>query len=345
MRPCDSQSLTDYLSRYWQKPISRIDIKPFHGGQSNPTYLLDIDGFGCVLRKKPDGKLLPSAHQIEREYRVMKALGDSDVPVPTMLLLCEDTSIIGTAFYLMEYIPGQVLAEPDLPSLTALQRTKVYQSLVQSLAALHQADYRTLGLSDFGKTTQDYYPRQIKRWTAQYLASCDVPAGGEAGATAMKKLIDYLPTHCPSNESVTLVHGDYRLGNVVLSEQSCAVSGILDWELATLGDPLADVAYCCIPYHLPGDMLGIKGLMGLDLAALGIPDEATFLQHYCHSTGRQSIENWPFYVAFSLFRLAAILQGVYHRALQGNASSRDALEVGQRCALLAVTAAKLLSLH
>ncbi|PCF96605.1 phosphotransferase [Vreelandella nigrificans] len=336
----DEAALQTYLRHKLPGAEQEISVQQFQGGQSNPTFLLTTPAGRYVLRKKPPGKLLPSAHQVEREYQVMTALQGSSVPVPVTRLLCEESEIIGTPFYIMDHVEGRVLDMPNLADLSVDERSGIYTSMAATLANLHSVDWRQIGLSGFGKEG-DYYSRQIQRWSKQYLASCDEPAGGPEGAAAMARLMEWLPHNIPDDATTGIAHGDYRIGNLIIHPHNPEVSAVLDWELATLGHPLADLAYCCIPYHLPSGQSGIKGLQGLDLAAAGIPSEAAFIEAYCRSVGRGEIRHWNFYLAFSLFRLAAILQGVYSRSLQGNASSNNARQVGARAGLLAVTAWKL----
>lgn len=214
--------------------------------------------------------------------------------------------------------------------------------MATTLAALHKVDINAVGLQDYARSTADYYARQIKRWSEQYRQASAEPGGGEEGAKAMHFLMEYLSNHIPEDDMTCLVHGDYRVGNLLINEDDYTIAAVLDWELSTLGHPLADLAYCCIPYYLPSDQEGVKGLPGIDLEDRGIPSEANFIDMYCRASGRDGVENWPFYLAFSLFRLASMCQGVYARALQGNASSANALAVGSRAALLAITAKNLL---
>lgn len=324
----DSGALSTYLRDHLPGGEAELHIRQFQGGQSNPTFLLECDGHRYVLRKKPPGELLPSAHQIEREYRVISALAHTGVPVPRTHLLCEDSSIIGTPFYVMDYVDGRVCPHPEMTEVARDQRRPIYMAMADTLARLHQVDWQAAGLSDFGRP-QQYVERQIKRWSGQYAAS------KTDELRAMEQLMRWLPDNVPDGEETTIAHGDFRLGNLLLHPHEPAVVAVLDWELSTLGHPLADLAYCCMPYHLPTGIEGIRGLIGQDLRALDIPDESTFLDAYCRRTGRHDIPHWHFYLAFSLFRIAAILQGVYARALQGNASNRNALEVGRRAGLLA----------
>ncbi len=324
----DEAKLAAYLKGRLPGAEHSMQIKQFQGGQSNPTYLLSFGEKRYVLRKKPPGKLLPSAHMVEREYQVISALGKTDVPVPTAHLLCEDPEVIGTAFYIMDYVDGRVYSQPLLTEVPQAERMPIYQSMIQTLAQLHSADWKSIGLESYGKA-DGYVERQIKRWSGQFEASRtdEMPS--------MDALIKWLPQNAPKDDHTTIAHGDYRIGNLMLHPTESKVVSILDWELATLGHPLSDLAYCCLPYHMPLNVDGAKGLAGADLKSLGLPEEQQVLDWYCQYTGRSHIPDWNFFLAFSLFRLAAIVQGVYHRALQGNASNADALEVGKRASLLA----------
>jgi aminoglycoside phosphotransferase (APT) family kinase protein len=279
-----------------------------------------------VLRRKPPGKLLPSAHAIDREYRVMAALADTDVPVAKMIALCDDAAVVGTVFYLMEYVEGRVLWDPTLPGMPPAARAAHYEELNRVQAALHQVDYQAAGLGDFGKPGQ-YIERQIARWSKQY------EAGGAERIPSMDALLDWLPRHVPPGDETSIVHGDFRLDNVIFHPTEPRVLAVLDWELATLGHPLSDFAYQVMAWRLaPGQFRGLKGA---DFAALGIPTEAEYVAAYCRRTGRAGIPNWEFYLIFNMFRIAAILHGVLARALQGNAASRNALEQGGRARLVA----------
>lgn len=306
-----------------------LAIRQFQGGQSNPTFMLTADSGRYVLRKKPPGKVLPSAHMVEREFKVIRALSEhTDLPVPKAQVLCEDDSIIGTPFYVMDFMPGRVVSHPALHELDRAERRPVHESAVDTMAALHAVDVNAVGLADFGRP-HGYVSRQVSRWTKQYLASKtdDMPA--------MDKLMAWLPDHLPAHDETAIAHGDYRLGNLMLAPDRPEVVAILDWELSTLGHPIADLAYYCLPYHLPSDLVGMRGVIGEDLAELGILNEQQTIERYCQQSGRSGIEDWHVFLSFSLFRLAAILQGVYARALQGNASNADALDVGKRAHILA----------
>lgn len=294
------------------------EIQKFSGGQSNPTYKLTTDTGNFVLRAKPEGDLLKSAHQVDREYKVMLALQNSDVPVPKMLYLTdEQSSPINRMFFVMEFLDGRIFWDPALSELSKDQnkeRSQIYDAMNASLAALHNVDIKGAGLTDFGKPG-DYFARQLSRWTQQYNAS-EVDRND-----AMHNLINWLEQNMPADDGiVTLVHGDYRLDNMVFAKETEEVLGILDWELSTLGHPYADLAYQCMQWRLP-NAGSFRGLAGVDRKALGIPTEKEYVANYCRRRDIGTINNWPFYVAFSFFRLAAILQGVYKRSLDGNASN------------------------
>lgn len=326
----------DKLARYLHEVLASefadgFEIQQFEGGQSNPTFLLKTPGGQrYVLRKKPPGKLLPSAHQVEREYRVIAALNPTDVPVPEALHLCEDDSVIGTPFYVMRFVEGRVFDRPSLDGAADGERGAMFSAMAETLARLHRVDYEAAGLGDFGKPG-NYISRQIDRWSRQYEAS-----RADNDAPSMDKLMAWLPENLPAGDETTIAHGDFRPGNLMFHPERSEVVSILDWELCTLGHPLSDLAYFCIPWHLPTGLPGMSGLDGLDLKALGIPSEQEFVREYCQRAGRgDGIEDWPFYVAFALFRLAAILQGVYKRGLDGNASSASATQMGQGVEFLA----------
>lgn len=325
----DEERLLAWLQAELPEVGERLQVRQFQGGQSNPTFLLDTEGGQYVLRKKPPGKTLPSAHMVEREYRVMKALSDhTEVPVPKVRLLCEDSAIIGTPFYVMDFLDGRILSHSALQELDREDRLPAHRAAIDTLAGLHSVDVNAIGLGDYGRP-EGYVARQVARWSKQYLASKtdELPA--------MDKLMAWLPENLPATDETAIAHGDYRFGNLMLAPQKPEVIAILDWELSTLGHPLADLAYYCLPYYLPSDMEGMRGLKGRDLGALGIPDEQETIARYCAQTGREGIDDWHVFLAFSLFRLAAILQGVYKRALDGNAANANALQVGKRASLLA----------
>lgn len=314
----DTNRLQPYLEQNLPGYSGTLTAEKFAGGQSNPTFRLSADDRHYVLRRKPPGELLASAHAVDREFRVISALGSTDVPVPRAYLLCEDESIIGSMFYIMEYLDGRVFWDPTLPEIPDnAERAAMYDEMNRVLAALHSVDVDDAGLSDFGRPG-NYYARQISRWTKQYRAS-------ETGhSDAMETLIAWLPEHMPADDgAVSLVHGDYRLDNVMFHASEPRIIAVLDWELSTLGHPLADLAYQVMAWQLPGDA-GLRGLLGVDRHSLGLPVDNEYIAAYCRRTGREGIDNWNFYLVFCFFRLAAILQGVKKRALMGNASSPEA---------------------
>ena len=312
MHQFDEGALHDYLKAHVDGFKGPLTVRQFQGGQSNPTFLLETPARDYVMRKKPPGVLLPSAHAVNREYRVISALRDTNVPVPQTFCLCEDPDVIGTAFYVMEKIDGRVLTDPALAGLTPGERSAIYDSMNDALAKMHNVNVDAVGLGDFGRKG-GYLARQVSRWTKQYRAS------QTHELEAMENLIKWLPDNLPDNDESTIVHGDFRLGNLILHPTEPRVLAILDWELATIGHPLSDLAYNCMAYHYMHPVNG--GLVGRNLGELGIPSEQAYIDAYCKRTGRDGIDNWGFYIAFSLFRLTAIVQGVYKRGLDGNASS------------------------
>ncbi len=316
----DETALSEYLQNKLEGSTGPLNVQQFEGGQSNPTFLISCGGQNYVLRKKPPGKLLPSAHQVEREYRVMKALEKTDVPVPKMLLLCEDDAVIGTPFFVMEYVNGRVLADFTLPNKSPGERRAIYLDVVRVLAALHSLNYADLGLDDFGKPG-NYFSRQIGRWSKQYVAA------KTDEIVSMERLMEYLPENVPDDDTSCIVHGDYRIGNMLFHPTEPRVVALLDWELSTLGHPLGDLGYSCMSYH--SGVAGPISLEGLAGPQSGILSETEFIAEYCRLTGRESIPNWNFYLAFSFFRLSSIVQGVYKRGIMGNASSTEALETGR----------------
>jgi aminoglycoside phosphotransferase (APT) family kinase protein len=318
----DEPALWKYLRQQLDDFSAPAQLRQFQGGQSNPTYLIETPTRKFVLRKKPPGKLLPSAHLIEREYRILRALPETEVPVPRARALCEDPSIIGTAFYVMDHVEGRVITCVTLPNLSPSARRAIYTDYARVAANLHAVDYQACGLADFGKP-EGYVARQLDRWTKQYLASkTDENAD-------MERLVAWLHAQLPANDETAIVHGDYRIGNTILDRTEPRIVAVLDWELATLGHPLSDLAYACMYYRIPPSEEGSGGLAGLDIAALGIPDEQEFLAMYCRFSGRDRIAHWPFFLAFACFRMAAITQGVYARALQGNAADSRAIRYGE----------------
>jgi aminoglycoside phosphotransferase (APT) family kinase protein len=332
----DEARLADYMRQHVDGYRGPARLLQFEGGQSNPTFhLTDAGGRMYVLRKKPPGKLLPSAHQVDREYRVIKALYDhSDVPVPKPYALCQDDQVIGTAFYIMEFTPGRVLADVKMPGISPADRGKIFDSMNDVLARIHNVDYRAAGLGDFGREGQ-YIQRQLTRWSSQYdLARTE-------HIEAMEQLKQWLPAHIPPGDETRINHGDYRLGNTIVHPTEPRIVAVLDWELSTLGHPLADLGYNCMMYHFGEGFGASGGYAGVDLAAFGIPSEQDYLAAYARRTGRDEVPSWSFYLAFSLFRLAAIVQGVYKRGLDGNASSETATKYGNRARAMAELAWKM----
>ncbi len=324
----DSAKLAGYLRGQIDGFSGALVVEQFRGGQSNPTYLLTAGDRRYVMRSKPApaAKLLPSAHAIEREYRVISALGRAGIPVPAAYCLCEDEAVIGRAFYIMEYVDGRVLWDQSLPGMTMEERRAIYSEMNRVIAALHGVDYRAVGLEGFGKPG-DYLARQIGRWSKQYQASATEEI------VAMDRLMRWLPEHVPAGDETAVVHGDFRMDNLIFHPTEPRIVAILDWELSTLGHPIADFSYHCMSWRIPPAQF--RGLGGLDLAALGIPSEPEYVEMYCRRTGRASIPHWDFYLAYNMFRLAAILQGIMKRALDGTAASQQALDAGRRARPLA----------
>jgi aminoglycoside phosphotransferase (APT) family kinase protein len=323
----DETRLAQWLSRQIEGYQGPLKVEQFQGGQSNPTYLLTTPGRRYVLRRKPPGRLLPSAHAVDREYRVIRALKGSDVPVAATFGLCSDDQVIGTTFFVMDYVEGRVFWDPLLPDQTPAERGAIFGELNRVIAALHRVDYEALGLADYGRPG-NYFVRQIDRWTKQYRAS------ETEKITAMDSLIAWLPAHVPADDETTIVHGDYRLDNVIFHPREPRILAVLDWELSTLGNPVGDFAYHMMLWRL-GSSTYQRGLADADFAATGIPDELHYRQLYCQRTGRSDIPHWDFYMVYNMFRLAAILQGIMGRVVAGNASSANAQEQGARARLLA----------
>jgi aminoglycoside phosphotransferase (APT) family kinase protein len=330
----DVAALERYLDANVPGFTGPLDIEQFKGGQSNPTYKLDAGGKSYVLRRKPPGRLLPSAHAIDREYRVIRALAESAVPVARTHCLCLDETVIGTPFYLMDFVDGRIFWDPLLPAMAPEERRAIYAEMNRVIAALHRVDFAAIGLADYGRPG-NYLARQVDRWSRQYEASAT------ESIAAMDRLIEWLPRHIPAAERTSLVHGDFRLDNMIFDRHEPRVVAVLDWELSTLGDPLADFAYHLMTWRLAPDEF--RGLRGCDFAALGIPTEAEYVEMYLRDNptleqpGEQA---WDFYMAYNMFRMAGILQGVLSRALAGNASSEQALEAGRRARPLAELAWK-----
>lgn len=320
----DVGALARYMNAHVDGFRGPISVRQFVGGQSNPTYDLETAGRRYVLRRKPPGRLLRSAHAVDREYRVMTALRATGVPVPRTYALCEDAGLIGTPFYVMEYVDGRVFTDPRLPDLTPTERSAVYDAMNETMARLHGLDWRAAGLAAFGLPGR-YVKRQIAGWTTQYRAS------ETKRIEAMERLIAWLPDHLPAGDETTLVHGDFRLSNVLFHPDEPRIVAVLDWELSTLGHPLADFAYHCLPFRLrPDEFEGIGGA-----AEAGLPSEAAYVAAYHQRTGRAPTDDWPFYVAYAMFRLAAILQGIQGRVATGTAAGQGAATFGRRASAVA----------
>ena len=329
----DAIALAEYLAKHIPNFGDNCELQQFRGGQSNPTFLLHANGTSYVLRKKPPGELLPSAHAVDREFSVIKALNSSEVPVPMALHFCEDETIIGQVFYLMNYVGGRVFADITLPDCTPAERTSAYLSAATVLSKLHTVDYRAVGLESFGKP-DNYVDRQLARWTKQYALS------KTEECSAMDELIAWLAANAPDDNRSAIVHGDYRPGNLIFDNDSMAVAAVLDWELSTIGHPLADLGYFLLPYHLNENLRG-HSLRGINLGTLGIPTEQALLDAY--SENGPAVSNIEYYIAFSMFRLAAILAGVLRRGIDGNASDPSAIERGRAYSLFAASALELIS--
>lgn len=334
----DINALTIYLEQHLDGFQGPMSLEKFSGGQSNPTYKVLAQSGTYVLRRQPPGKLLKSAHAVDREYRVLKALKNTDVPVAQVYHLCEDIAVIGSMFYVMEFCDGSIYWHASLSEIDDnAQRTKMYDAMNKALVALHSVDIEAVGLSSYGKMG-NYFARQLERWLAQYKASelQVIPA--------MDKLGQWLEAHLPEDDGrVCLVHGDYRLDNIMFAKDKPEIIAILDWELSTLGHPFADLAYQCMGLRMPQGLGSIDGLKGIDRNSLGIPTEAEYVAKYCQRMNIDSIDNWSFYLCFSFFRLAAIVQGVAKRASQGNASNANADKVGAFVEPLALMALEIIA--
>jgi len=327
----DVTRLERFLKDHIEDFRGPLGVEQFKGGQSCPTYRLSAGGRHYVLRRKPPGKLLPSAHAVEREYKVISALQGSTVPVPKSYLLCEDETIVGTAFYVMSWVAGRIFWDPLLPGLAPAERLAVYDDMNRVLAELHKVDPATVGLAEFGRPG-NYFARQISRWWKQYKAS------ETERIETMERLAVWLPENIPPGDQVSVVHGDYRLDNMIFHPTEPRVVAVLDWELATLGHPLGDFTYNLLGWRIGGDLF--RGIAGSDLAALGLPSEADYTAAYCRRTGRDGIPDLDWYMGYNMFRLACILQGIMGRALDGTASSAHALEQGRRARPMAEAAWK-----
>ncbi|MGL4573616.1 MAG: phosphotransferase [Burkholderiaceae bacterium] len=326
----DTAALQTWLSSHVAGFAGPLTIEQFKGGQSNPTFKLITPTQTYVMRCKPGpaAKLLPSAHAIEREYAVMHALRDTDVPVAKMFALCEDESVISRAFFIMEFVAGRVFWDQSIPGVSLEERRKIYLEMNRVIAALHSVDYKAVGLAEFGKPG-NYFERQIGRWTKQYKAS------ETETIEAMDRLIEWLPQHIPAGEDTAIVHGDFRLDNIIFHPTEPRALAVLDWELSTLGHPLADFSYHLMSWHIPPGQF--RGIGGLDLKALNIPSLDEYAQRYCQATGRAPIapQDMRFYMAYNMFRLAGILQGIMKRVVDGTASSAQAVAAGKSARPLA----------
>ena len=319
----DAGRLEDFLKQRVEGFRGPLEIEQFKGGQSNPTYRITAGGKRYALRRKPPGKLLPSAHAVDREFKVIRALYSVGFPVARPYVLCEDDAVIGTAFYLMDCVDGRVLWDQALPGMQKSERRAIWEELNRIIALLHGVDYKAVGLEGFGKAGS-YIERQVGRWSKQYLAS------ETQKIEAMDKLIAWLPKNVPAAGETTIVHGDFRLDNTVFHPTEPRLLAVLDWELSTLGDPLADFSYHCMSWHIPAGLF--RGIEGLPLAELGIPTERDYVNLYFKRTGRKGVDPsvWDYYMAYNLFRLAAICQGIAKRVVDGTASSEHAREAGAR---------------
>ncbi|QYY29548.1 phosphotransferase [Cupriavidus pinatubonensis] len=333
--PLDTAILARYLEDHLPGFDGPVHAEKFAGGQSNPTFLLQARSGRYVLRRQPPGELLKSAHAVDREFRVLTALSRTKVPVAHPYHLCVDCDVIGSMFYVMSFEDGRIFWNPSLPELPQQDRAACYDAVLRTMAVLHDIDIEAVGLADFGRHG-NYFERQIGVWTKQYRAA------ETERLDAMETLIDWLPSACPEDAGPpTLVHGDYRMDNVMFERDSYRVKAVLDWELSTLGNPLADLAYFCMCLRLPSDGR-VPGLAGRDRVELGVPQETQIVARYCELRGIEPIRDWHFYIAFSFFRLAAIAQGVKARALKGNASSTAALQVGEMAGMLAEEAVRVI---
>jgi aminoglycoside phosphotransferase (APT) family kinase protein len=315
----DEGALDRYLAKHLEGYRGPLQVRQFEGGQSNPTFLLSAESGNYVLRKKPPGVLLPRAHMVEREHRILAALAVTDLPVPKVHLLCETPDPIGTPFFIMDYVRGRLLRDPTLPDMKPAERRATYEEILRVLASLHAVDYEAIGLADYGKPG-NYFGRQISRWSQQYEAS------KTREIASMNRLMKWLPDNIADDDTSCIVHGDYRLDNLVLAADAAHVNAVLDWELSTLGHPLADLAHSCAQYHI--SIANHPLLADAASADSGIPNEREYVEIYCGYTGRSGVPHWNFYLAFVIFRYAGIAQGVYKRGLQGNASSQEAMSLG-----------------
>ena len=330
----DPNALATWLGRNVTRAHGPMQLTRISGGQSNPTYFVTFPERALVLRKQPIGDLLPSAHAVDREFRIMRALRETDVPVPKAVIYCDDKSVIGTPFYVMDKLEGRILSNYALPEIPAAQKAAFFKEIAQILAKLHCVDWQAAGLADYGKPG-NYFARQIARWSRQWVASKQ-----EENAD-VERLITWLPNNIPQGDATTIVHGDFRFGNMMFHPSEPRIIGVLDWELSTLGHPLADLAFSAMAWELPPSVF--DGLRGLNLPALGVPSQREFIDTYQTACGAQFGDVKPFHMAFSMFRFAVILEGVRARAAMGNASSGNAAEVGAQAKAFARRAVELIN--
>jgi len=328
----DEAALVRWMASHVEGFAGPVTVTQFKGGQSNPTYRLSTPGRDYVMRRKPPGQLLKGAHAIEREAQVLTALGGIGFPVPHIFGLCTDDAVIGSWFYVMDMVEGRIFWDATLPEVSREERPAYFDAMNETIARLHMADYQAIGLGDYGKPG-NYFARQISRWSRQYLE--DVEAGRDAN---MDRLVEWLPGAIPPGDDIAIVHGDFRCDNMIFHPSEPRVVAVLDWELSTLGHPLADFAYHALMYHMPPNI--VAGLIGADLDALNIPSEQAYIAAYCRRTGREEIPNWPFYIAFNFFRLAAIFHGIKGRVIRGTAASAHARERAENFPVLAELASK-----
>jgi len=328
----DEAALVRWMASHVEGFAGPVTVTQFKGGQSNPTYRWSTPGRDYVMRRKPPGQLLKGAHAIEREAQVLTALGGIGFPVPHIFGLCTDDAVIGSWFYVMDMVEGRIFWDATLPEVSREERPAYFDAMNETIARLHMADYQAIGLGDYGKPG-NYFARQISRWSRQYLE--DVEAGRDAN---MDRLVEWLPGAIPPGDDIAIVHGDFRCDNMIFHPSEPRVVAVLDWELSTLGHPLADFAYHALMYHMPPNI--VAGLIGADLNALNIPSEQAYIAAYCRRTGREQIPNWPFYIAFNFFRLAAIFHGIKGRVIRGTAASAHARERAENFPVLAELASK-----
>ena len=329
------ERLSSYLAKRIKNFEKILSAKKFSGGQSNPTFLITTTTKKYVLRQKPQGTLLPSAHAIDREYRVLQSLKSTEIPVAIPYLICDEKEIIGSPFYLMSYIPGRIFWKPSLPALSSSERAMLFQNIISTLSKLHSIDPGVIGLSDFGREG-NYFERQLARWTKQYRIS------ETTQIREMDRLIDEFPKILPPDTNKpSLIHGDYRIDNLIFHPKEQRIVAIIDWELATLGNSISDLAYLCMCLRMDPEQ-HISGIKGLDRASLGIPSESEMIDRYCELCNAKPIYNWSIYLAFSFFRLAAICQGVLKRSIDGNAASSNAIRIGSMTDTLARMAIEVL---